>query len=194
MAIGGRVGDCRGQLGNQLGRRRARAATLLLFGLPGAAFAYQGQELGLEEVDLPDEARQDPIFHRTNGARKGRDGCRVPLPWTAEAPAFGFTDGEPWLPMPRDWGTEAVEAQAGDPDSTLALFRAALRLRPRSDEFAWRESPRGTMIFDRGDLTCLVNVDAPELELPDGELVLASEPELTRTLPPNTAAWVRRAQ
>jgi alpha-glucosidase len=178
--------------GGELGRRRARAATLLLFGLPGAAFAYQGQELGLEEVDVPDAARQDPIFSRTGGARKGRDGCRVPLPWTAEAPTFGFTEGDPWLPMPQDWGADGVETQDRDAGSTLSLFRAALRLRPRTDEFAWHESPRGTMIFDRGDLTCLVNVDAPELELPEGELVLASEPELTRTLFPNTAAWVRR--
>ncbi len=178
--------------GGELGRRRARAAALLLFGLPGAAFTYQGQELGLEEVDVPDEARQDPIFHHTGGARKGRDGCRVPLPWTTEPPTFGFTDGEPWLPMPEDWGLLSVEEQERDPDSTLSLFRSALRLRPRHDRFAWRESPRGTMIFDRGDLTCLVNVDASELELPDGELLLASEPGLTTTLPPNTAAWVRK--
>jgi alpha-glucosidase len=178
--------------GGELGRRRARAAALLLFGLPGAAFAYQGQELGLEEVDVPDEARQDPIFHRTGGARKGRDGCRVPLPWTPEPPTFGFTESEPWLPMPQDWGPLSVEAEERDPGSTLSLFRSALRLRPRHDRFAWRESPRGTMIFDRGDLTCLVNVDATELELPDGELVLASEPGITTTLPPNTAAWVRK--
>ena len=109
--------------GGELGRRRARAAALLLFGLPGAAFAYQGQELGLEEVDVPDEAREDPIFHRTGGERKGRDGCRVPLPWTTEPPTFGFTDGEPWLPMPEDWGLLSVEEQERDPDSTLSLFR-----------------------------------------------------------------------
>jgi alpha-glucosidase len=116
----------------------------------------------------------------------------VPLPWTSEPPAFGFTEGEPWLPMPRDWGPQSVEAQDRDPGSTLSLFRSALRLRPRHDRFTWRESPRGTMIFDRGDLTCIVNVDADELELPDGELVLASEPGITTTLPPNTAAWVRK--
>jgi len=175
-------------------RRRARAAALLLFSLPGVSFIYEGQELGLEEVDVPDDARQDPIFHRTGGARKGRDGCRVPLPWTAEPPTFGFTDGRPWLPMPDGWASDSVEAQERDPGSTLSLFRSALRLRPRGGQLSWRESPRGTMIFDRGDLTCLVNVDAPELELPEGELLLASEPELAGTLPPNTAAWVRRAR
>ena len=94
--------------------------------------------------------------------------------------------------MPQGWGPLSVEAQERDPASTLSLFRSALRLRPRHDEFAWRESPPGAMIFDRGDLTCLVNVDAAELELPDGELVLASEPGITTTLPPNTAAWVRK--
>ena len=178
--------------GGELGRRRARAAALLLLALPGASFTYQGQELGLEEVDVPDEARQDPIFHHSGGARKGRDGCRVPLPWTTEPPAFGFSEGEPWLPMPQDWAGEAVEAQARNAGSTLSLYRSALRLRPRGDELSWHESPRGTMIFSRGDLICLVNVDAPELELPEGELVLASEPETARTLPPNTAAWMRR--
>ena len=178
--------------GGELGRRRARAAALLLFGLPGASFTYQGQELGLEEVDVPDEARQDPIFLHTNGARAGRDGCRVPIPWTTEAPAFGFTDEEPWLPMPQDWGAVSVEAQDGDPDSTHSLYRSAIRLRPRHEEFAWRESPTGTIGFDRGELSCLVNFDAAELALPEGELVLASEPGITTTLPPNTAAWVRR--
>ena len=94
--------------------------------------------------------------------------------------------------MLQDWNAASVEAQTGDPGSTLELFRSALRLRPREGELAWRESPEGTMIFDRGDLTCLVNFDARELELPPGELVLASEPDLTTTLPPNTAAWVRK--
>ena len=179
--------------GGELGRRRARAAALLLFGLPGAAFPYQGQELGLEEVDVPDEARQDPIFHRTGGARKGRDGCRVPLPWTSEPPTFGFTDGEPWLPMPAGLGAARASRRRSATRARRSRSSAPRSaLRPRHDRFAWRESPRGTMIFDRGDLTCLVNVDADELELPDGELVLASEPGITTTLPPNTAAWVRK--
>jgi alpha-glucosidase len=177
--------------GGELGRRRARAAVLLLFGLPGPSFTYQGQELGLEEVDLPDELRQDPIFFRTKGARVGRDGCRVPLPWTAEPPTFGFTDGRPWLPLPPHWGEVSVAAQTGEPRSMLELFRSAIRLRPRSEPFGWRESSDGTMIFARGDLTCVVNFAAPELELPDGELLLASEPDVTTTLPPNTAAWVK---
>ena len=154
--------------GGEVGQRRARAAALLLFGLPGTAFTFQGQELGLEEVDLPDEVRQDPVFLHTNGARKGRDGCRVPIPWTTEPPAFGFTDGDPWLPMPQDWGAVSVKAQQDEPDSMLELFRSALRLRPRGDGFEWHESPPGTMVFERGGLVCAVNVDATELRTSRG--------------------------
>jgi alpha-glucosidase len=178
--------------GGKVGQQRARAATLLLFGLPGASFTYQGQELGLEEVDLPDDARQDPVFVHTKGARKGRDGCRVPIPWTEEPPTFGFTDGEPWLPMPQDWGAVSVEAQEGQPGAMRELFRSALRLRPRDASFAWRASPPGTMVFERGSLVCAVNFDIPELQLPEGEILLASEPGITNSLPPNTAAWIKR--
>jgi alpha-glucosidase len=177
--------------GGELGQRRARAAALLLFGLPGTSFTYQGQELGLEEVELPDEQRQDPIFFRTNGIRKGRDGCRVPIPWTTEPPAFGFTEGTPWLPMPQTWRAVGVEAQDGAPESMLELYRSAIRLRPHDEAFAWRESRAGTIVFERGDLVCAVNFDAPELELPEGEILLASEPGVTTTLPANTAAWVQ---
>ena len=169
--------------------RAARAGLLLLLALPGAAFLYAGQELGLEEVDLPDAARRDPIFFRSGGERVGRDGCRVPLPWTRD---LGFTTGEPWLPQPPDWGELSVEAQQGDPASTLELARSALAARPRGGEFAWRESPNGTLAFDRGEMICLVNVDGDPLELPEGELVLASDPAVTTTLPPNTSAWLRR--
>jgi alpha-glucosidase len=175
--------------GGKEGRRRARAAALLLLALPGAAFLYQGQELGLQEVELPDEARRDPVFFRTRGARKGRDGCRVPIPWTSDPPVFGFTTGEPWLPMPGEWEHESVAAQSTDPSSTLELYRSALSDRP-SGGFEWLESPAGTLVFRRGEVICLVNVDAPWLELPDGDVVLASEGVSDR-LPPGAAAWVR---
>jgi alpha-glucosidase len=173
-------------------RRAARAAAVLLLALPGPIFLYQGQELGLEEVELPEELRQDPVFFRTNGARKGRDGCRVPIPWQGDSPPFGFTTGEPWLPMPEEWRGLKVAAQEDVPTSTLALFRSAVALRPRGDSFAWLQSPSGSLVFDRGGIICLVNVDAPELELPPGELLLASEPGVATSLPPSTAAWVRR--
>jgi alpha-glucosidase len=180
--------------GGEEGVRRARAAALLLLALPGPVFVYQGQELGLEEVDLPDDLRQDPVFHRSHGARKGRDGCRVPLPWDGGPPGFGFTTGEPWLPIPAEWAEKTAVGQQGDPRSTLALYQAALRLRPEvTGPFAWRESPAGSLVFERGGVVCAVNVDAGPLPLPEGEVLLASEPLDGRVLPPGAAAWVRVA-
>jgi len=173
--------------GGAEGLRRARAAALLLLALPGPAFLYQGQELGLEEVDLPDEVRQDPIFHRMKGVRKGRDGCRVPLPWENGPPGFGFTTGEPWLPIPAEWTEKTVERQRADAQSVLALYEQALAERPTGD-FAWRESPRGTLVFTRGELTCAVNVDGGPLPL-EGNAVVASEP-MSRLLPPGAAVWL----
>ena len=169
--------------GGPEGRQRARAAALLLLGLPGTAFVYAGQELGLEEVEIPEELRQDPIFFRTKGERPGRDGCRVPMPWTAEPPAFGFTEGEPWLPMPPEWAETAAER-----DETRAFFRQALELRRsfRDAPFAWLDAPDGALVFERGDVVCVVNVDAPDVELPDGEVLLATGSG------PGSAAWIRR--
>ncbi|MFL5926035.1 MAG: alpha-amylase family glycosyl hydrolase [Gaiellaceae bacterium] len=170
------------------GLRRARAAALLLLALPGPTFLYQGQELGLDEVDLPDEVRQDPIFHRLRGVLKGRDGCRVPLPWDDRAPGFGFTTGAPWLPIPPRWSNLTVARQLADGGSTLELFRSALVSRP-SGKFEWRDSPRGTLVFSRGSVVCLVNVNGAPLPL-EGELLLASE-SIGATLPAGAAAWTR---
>ena len=153
------------------------AAALLLLALPGPVFVYQGQELGLEEVDLPDEARADPIFHRTNGERRGRDGCRVPIPWMRALQANA------WLPQPRDWSEKSVEAQTARGGSFLELYRSALELRP-SGNFAWRESPADVLAFDRGDLTCVVHFGDSRLHV-NGQLVLASDEK-------ETAVWVRR--
>jgi alpha-glucosidase len=166
----------------RFGAREARAAALLLLALPGPVFLYQGQELGLEEVDLPDGVREDPIFHRTSGERKGRDGCRVPIPWTRAL------EPDPWLPQPREWRELSVEAQRERDDSVLALYRRALELRP-TGAFAWRDAPAGVLAFDRGDLTCIVNVSGDPAPVKD--VVLASEP-IDDALPPGAAAWVRR--
>ena len=113
------------------GLARARAAMLLLLGLPGSAYIYQGQELGLEEVlALPASARQDPAFLRTNGTEGFRDGCRVPMPWTSTGPSLGFSpSGESWLPIPEHWAALSVAAQTDDPESMLELTRRVLRLR-----------------------------------------------------------------
>jgi alpha-glucosidase len=160
------------------GESQARAAALLLLALPGPVFVYQGQELGLEEVDLPDEVRQDPVFFQTKGERKGRDGCRVPIPWTRELQANA------WLPQPRAWSEKSVAAQTGRAGSFLELYRRALELRPQGG-FAWREAPSGVLAFDRGDLTCIVHF-GDERMTPPGEIALASDEE-------QTALWVRRA-
>ena len=156
------------------GERQARAAALLLLALPGPVFVYQGQELGLEEVDLPDEARQDPIFKRTRGERIGRDGCRVPIPWTRAL------QPNAWLPQPPAWSEKSVEAQSGRHGSFLELYRRALELRPHGP-FAWRESPPGTLMFDRGDMTCLVHFT--DERVPVEGVVLASDES-------NTAVWM----
>lgn len=185
------------------GLRRARAATLLMLGLPGSAYVYQGEELGLHEVaDLPRAALQDPIHVRTHGTEKGRDGCRVPLPWTTDAPTFGFTSGVPELPMPDDFGASSVEAESGDPTSTLALYRAALRLRRTlladptvGPELSWISEPESTGVvhFARGRWGCLMNFGTQSLDLPPGEvLVTSSELEHGR-LPAETTVWYRTA-
>src|SRR5690242_17623258 len=98
--------------------------------LPGSAYPYQGEELGLHEApDIPPELVQDPVFSRSRGAEKGRDGCRVPLPWTAEGTSFGFGPGAAHLPQPAWFGPLSVEAQERDPASPLSLYRDALRWR-----------------------------------------------------------------
>ena len=180
------------------GLHRARAAALLMLALPGAAYLYAGQELGLEEIDLPDELRQDPIFARTGGRRVGRDGCRVPIPWSS-GPGLGFTTGVPWLPMPAEWERLSVAAQERDPRSTLRLYRAALGLRHELPAltvggFEWHGSAPGSLVFERSTdasrVVCAVNVDAPEAALPEGKVILASGELEGRSVPPGTAVWL----
>ena len=114
----------------ETGRRRARAAALVQLALPGVAFVYYGDELALPNVDLPDEALQDPVWERSGHQQRGRDGERVPMPWSGEKPPYGFsTAAKTWLPMPDGWADLTVEAQLEDPDSTLSLYRRALELR-----------------------------------------------------------------
>jgi alpha-glucosidase len=187
-----------------LGTRRARAAALLTLALPGAAYLYQGEELGLWEVeDLPEEMRQDPMWHRTGGADPGRDGCRVPLPWAGTAPPFGFgpEGAEPWLPQPSSWKDYTVEAESGDDGSMLALYRSALRLRHtepaiagEAAELRWLPSADGVLAFSRGDLACIVNLSPAPIPLPEhGELLLSSRPAVGAELPADTAVWLRLA-
>ncbi|MFJ9037549.1 alpha-amylase family glycosyl hydrolase [Streptomyces sp. NPDC102406] len=186
----------------ELGLRRARAATLLMLALPGSAYVYQGEELGLPDVtDLPDEARQDPSFFRAQGQDGFRDGCRVPIPWTVEGPSYGFGDGGSWLPQPDTWGALSVEAQTGDPDSTLELYRSAFALRRAQpglgagSEVTWRDDvPEGVLFFERPGFACTVNTTgAPVRVAAPGRVLLASAPVTVEDdrldLPADTTVW-----
>ncbi|HET8660944.1 MAG TPA: glycoside hydrolase family 13 protein [Micromonosporaceae bacterium] len=185
------------------GLARARAAALLTLALPGSMYIYQGEELGLPEVlDLPVEVLQDPTWERSGHTVRGRDGARVPLPWSGDRPPYGFSpDGtRTWLPQPAAWAGHTVAAQAGAPASTLELYRHALRLRrehPALGEgsLRWLPSPAPDVLVLARDpgLVCTVNLGAGPVTLPDhGELLCASAPVTGRVLPPDTAAWWSR--
>jgi alpha-glucosidase len=181
------------------GLRRARAASLLLLALPGSAYLYQGEELGLPEVaDLPDAVRQDPAFHRATGQDGYRDGCRVPIPWSGTSAPYGFGPGTSWLPQPSSWAALSVEAQDGVAGSTLTMYREALALRRKvlagTGTLAWRESPAGVLAFDRGaGFRCTVNMSPEPVRVPAGELLLASGPVKVErdavVIPPDGTIW-----
>ncbi|MGI5240372.1 alpha-amylase family glycosyl hydrolase [Dactylosporangium sp. CA-139066] len=177
---------------------RARGATLLMLALPGSAYLYQGEELGLPEVlDLPDATRQDPTWRRSQGRDPGRDGCRVPLPWTGEPPAFGFSaSAATWLPIPPAWRQLSVQAQQ-TPHSTLTMYRRALHIRRRmSGPLHWQDAPDGVLAFTRSTLTCTTNLTDHDVDVaPPGTLLLAStalataRPTGAVSLPPGATAW-----
>jgi alpha-glucosidase len=187
----------------QLGTRRARAAALLTMALPGSVYVYQGEELGLWEVeDIPDELRQDPIWRRTGGTDPGRDGSRVPLPWSGLEPPFGFSPpgatSEPWLPQPKEWRDLTVEAESGQADSMLKLYRAALRIRRAEPALgdgpmAWLPSADGVLTFDRASsVRCVANLSDAPVNLPaHAAVILASGPLTDGLLPPDTSVWLR---
>ncbi len=182
----------------ELGLRRARAATTLMLTLPGSAYLYQGEELGLPEViELDPDARQDPTWFRTAGERYGRDGCRVPIPWEADAPAYGFnTTGASWLPQPTDWAPFARDSQTTDATSTLSLYVEALRLR-REHGFGlgsleWLEGYGPEVVaFRNGAVSVLTNFGEDPLELPAGtRVLLSSEPLAGSTVPQDVTVWL----
>ncbi len=189
-----------------LGQRRARAAALVVLGLPGSTYVYQGEELGLPEAwDLPEEVLDDPVWERSNHTQKGRDGCRVPIPWAKDGPSLGFGDGDPWLPQPAGWSGFSAEAQAGQPDSTLELYRRAIALRrtlgaadedlelldPTQHGLNEAESAEVLMYRRGSGLTCMVNFGSAPVTVP-----ASTETELVRSggiagtpLDPDTAVW-----
>ncbi|GAA2544959.1 glycoside hydrolase family 13 protein [Pseudonocardia hydrocarbonoxydans] len=182
-----------------LGRRRARAAALLMFALPGGAYVYQGDELGLWEVeDLPEALLQDPTWERSGHTDRGRDGCRVPIPWSGTAEPFGFgPDGtRPWLPQPAGFAEVSVAAQDGDPASMLSLYRDALALRRSHPALGdgtleWLPSPDGVLAFSRGEgFRCLVNLSDAPVPLPPGARVLLGTEAVLDVLPVDAAVWL----
>ncbi len=185
------------------GVRRARAAALLMLALPGGAYVYQGEELGLPEVeDLPEAALQDPTWEQSGRTNRGRDGCRVPIPWSGTEPPFGFSPDQaskpPWLPQPAAWAELSVAAQDGAPDSMLELYRSALRIRRGhaalgDGRLEWRPAPPGALAFSRSPgFACVVNVSAAPVPLPAGSRALLCSGPLTAAgeVPADTTVWL----
>ncbi len=199
--------------GGPTGIRRARAAALLMLALPGAAYVYQGEELGLPQVDLPDERLRDPLWERSGHTNRGRDGCRIPMPWRGSRAPYGFSDAAPedcWLPPPEGWAAHTVAAQYDDPASMLTLYRTALRIRRehrpanhRTPPFHDAGSAASPKLYGPDDgswfgfewgtgLRCLVNFGHGRLLMEeDAEVLLPSAPIEGRLIPPDTTVWVK---
>ena len=179
------------------GTRRARAAALLVAALPGTMYVYQGDELGLPEVELPLDVIEDPMHFRSGGVDPGRDGCRVPLPWSGDTPPYGFGSAGSWLPQPGDWQHLTVEAELADPGSMLRLYRTALAARRESDDLRtetleWLELGADVLAFRRGERTASVtNFGSTPLALPAHRgVILSSTPLEDGLLPPDTTVWL----
>ena len=186
-----------------LGLHRARAATLVMLGLPGSAYVYQGEELGLpEHTTMPDDARQDPTWVRSEHKHRGRDGCRVPIPWEADAPSYGFGPSpETWLPQPEVWRQHALDVQRGVTGSTYEFYRAAIELRRSrglgSGSLAfvdgWGEDVFAVL---NGEVLILANFGSEPVVLPDGTVVLVASHALDEsdgvvTVARDVAIWAR---
>ena len=197
------------------GLARARALTLFAFALPGSLYLYQGEELGLPEVhELPHETRQDPTYHRSAGQDLGRDGCRVPIPWSGTKPSFGFGPTEhSWLPQPPHWGEHSVERQRGVPGSTLEFYRAALAIRKDSTALGdgpmqWLETAPDVLAirrvgYDGNALIAVVNLTDQPITVPPqfgNDIMITSGTEVAELddedgtrliLGADTALWLR---
>jgi alpha-glucosidase len=193
----------RGLVDVDLGTRRAKAATLLMLALPGSVYLYQGEELGLPEVqNMPDHRRQDPIWERSGHTEYGRDGCRVPLPWTTDTnTGFGFLPGadanNAWLPQPSWFSGFAAQIQANDPSSVLSFYREALKARRGLDTTSplqWIDIGRDDVIaFRRGDLACATVFSGTEFTAPAawGQPVCRSDSSTGPLAAGTTGWWLR---
>ncbi|KNC20013.1 alpha-amylase [Arthrobacter sp. RIT-PI-e] len=198
------IGTGDAQPDTQRGLTLARAAAMLMLALPGGVYLYQGEELGLaDHTELPDEVRQDPTFARTDGARLGRDGCRIPLPWAQHGETAGFNDtGASWLPQPTGWGNYARSEQQNDRRSTLSLYRAALDQRRAlnlgSGSFAWYDGfGDDVLAFVNREVLVVMNLGSSEVALPgfdvllDSDNVIPGTPKTSHTLVPEQCIWLR---
>lgn len=187
-------------------RTAARSLALISHCLPGSIYVYQGEELGLADAPIPDAARQDPVWFRTNGEQLGRDAARVPLPWSGSRPPYGFSDSpnaETWLPQPGDWAEFTAKAESRDPDSTLSQYRRMLRLRHELPAFEDLDNamieevvPGVVRVMRGSDFTCLVNCTSQETRIAAaGRILVASHENAAAdgrflTLPPAAGAWL----
>ena len=182
-----------------LGLQIAKGATLFMLGLPGASYLYQGEELGLpEHTTLENRYRQDPTFARTNGARVGRDGCRIPLPWEPEGDSSGFSEsGKSWLPQPESYKELARSIQEKNPESTLSFYKAALDLRKQlglgEGSFNWLAGHQGpdTLGYENSDVKVLYNFGKQPVDLSNFEILISSEPLSGKQLATNQCVWVK---
>ena len=190
------IGPADLQPDNQIGLRRARALTAIMLALPGSAYVYQGEELGLpEHTTLAGEDRQDPTWTRSGGTIVGRDGARVPLPWVSSEPAFGFSPtGRSWLPQPEDWAVLSADRQVDDSSSTLAFYRTAIAARRAhqlgTSTLQWIEDERSDVLHFRvGGIEVIANLSEVEVDGSGAPVVISSWPSRPRELPPHTTAW-----
>lgn len=185
-------------LDQEAGTRRARAAALITLSLPGSTYVYQGEELGLPEVwDLSTDVLEDPTWERSDHTEKGRDGCRVPIPWESDGPSFGFGSGAPWLPQPASFAHLSAAAQANDPTSTLSLYRRATSVRREHlatvDGFSLVDLGPDILAYERGSRVLVIaNMGATAIPLPDGELLVSSASDQGDEIAPDSAVWILR--
>lgn len=193
------------RVASRIGDSESRALALFVFALPGSAYVFAGQELGLPDGELQDSDRQDPMFIRTQGETKGRDGARVPLPWSGDTTPFGFTTGKPWLPINQTWQKLTVESEQADPQSSLNFYRETLALRAEhlinAGEVHWIESPlhgkrsSDLLVFKRGDVTVAMNLsEKPQEVRIEGRVIMLSSGSLDSTngrilIPAHSSIW-----
>ncbi len=186
------------ELDRETGTKRALAATLFILALPGSTYLYQGEELGLHEVtDIPESMIQDPQYLKNLKFDKGRDGCRVPLPWEANADYFGFSTGGSHLPQPSWFKNYAVDMQFGKHESSLSIYQEALRIRKDlmcEESMTWHETGDPEVLhFSRPNgWNCLINFEGDDYLIPNGDIILSSTPIVKGRLPAGSTLWIQR--